>query len=172
VAVASAQVTASVALGKVDIKSASGNIELGEVDVLTAKTASGDLEVESVSRGLRFTSASGDLRVVDHVGGSVVISTASGDVHVEHADGTLEMTSASGDAYVERFEGRSAAFKAMSGDVDLGIPERTRVELDINTRSGKVRLPDPDPGRKPPERHMDVRAKLVSGDFTIKRAGG
>jgi hypothetical protein len=171
-AVASAEVTAGVTLGKVDIKSASGNIELTEVDVLTVKTASGDLDVESVTRGLRFTSASGDLRVTEHVGGAVVVSTASGDVHITHADGTIEMSSASGDAFVELFEGRGANFKAMSGDVDLGIPGRTRVELDVNTRSGKVRLPEPDPDRKPPERHMDVRAKLVSGDFTIKRAGG
>ena len=167
---ASAPVTSNVALGKVEIKSASGDIDLNEVDVLTVKTASGDLDVESVARGLRFTSASGDLRVADHAGGSVVVSTASGDVHIERADGTIDMTSASGDAYVQVFEGRTAYFKAMSGDVDLGIRERTSVELDVSTLSGKVRLPEPDPERKPPERQMSVRAKLVSGDFTIHKA--
>lgn len=170
VGVASAPMTSNVALGKVEIKSASGDIDLNGVEVLTVKTASGDLDVESVTRGLRFTSASGDLRVADHVGGAVVVSTASGDIHIEHADGTIDMTSASGDAYVGLFEGRSAYFKAMSGDVDLGIPERSSVELDVSTLSGKVRLPEPDPGRKPPERQMEVRAKLVSGDFTINRA--
>lgn len=170
IGMASAPVTSNVALGKVDIKSASGDIDLNEVEVLTVKTASGDLDVESVARGLRFTSASGDLRVADHVGGAVVVSTASGDVHIEHADGTIDMTSASGDAYIQVFEGRSAYFKAMSGDIDLGIPDRTSVELDVSTLSGKVRLPDPNPHREPPERQMSVRAKLVSGDFTINRA--
>lgn len=171
IGMASASVTSNVALGKVDIKSASGDIDLNEVEVLTVKSASGDLDVESVARGLRFTSASGDLRVADHVGGAVVISTASGDVHIERADGTIDMTSASGDAYIQLFEGRNAYFKAMSGDVDLGIPERTSVEIDVSTLSGKVRLPNTDPHREPPERQMSVRAKLVSGDFTINRAG-
>jgi len=166
VAVASAAVEADLALGKVEIKTASGDIDLNRAETLIVKTASGDLDVETVDRALRFTSASGDLRAED-VRGSLVVSTASGDVHIERTDATLEMNTASGDAYITRFEGRSANFKAMSGDIDLGIPTGTNVDLDLTLLSGKLRLPDTEPRRRPPERQMSIRAKLVSGNFTI-----
>lgn len=166
VSVASASVEAALPLGKVEIKTASGNIDLNSAETLVVKTASGDLDVERVSRALRYTTASGDLRA-ENVGGSLVVSTASGDVHVERSDATIEMNTASGDAYITRFEGRSANFKAMSGDIDLGIPTGTNVELDVTLLSGKLRLPETERTGRPPERQMSVRAKLVSGNFTI-----
>jgi DUF4097 and DUF4098 domain-containing protein YvlB len=167
--VASAPVNVDVAMGKVEVKSASGDIEVDRVKDLVVKSASGDLHVEDVERALRVSSASGDVRVVGSAGGSVVISTASGDVEIEKSDATIEMNTASGDAYIRNFTGRSANFKAMSGSIDVGIPSRTTVELDVNTLSGKVRLPDPEPSQGEPLRHMSIRAKLVSGDFTIDR---
>ena len=169
VAVASASVEADLALGKTEIKTASGDVDIDTAETLVVKTASGDLDVRSVSRALRFTSASGDLRVADYVGGSVVVSTASGDVHIENTDANLEMNSASGDAYITRFEGRSANFKAMSGDIDLGIPAGSDVDLDVTLLSGKLRLPESEPRGRPPDRQMSIRAKLVSGDFTINQ---
>ena len=172
VGVASAPVRSEVPLGKVDIRTASGDIELVAAETLVAKTASGDLDVRSVERGLRFSSASGDLRVADRVGGSVVVSTASGDVHIERTDATIEMNTASGDAYISYFTGRSASFKAMSGDIEIGIPPRSNVSLDVNLLSGRLRLPD-SPGRKePPARHMSIKGKAVSGDFTINLVDG
>lgn len=170
VGVASAGVQCDVPLGKVEIKTASGDVELSSAETLVVKTASGDLDVDTVTRALRFSSASGDLRVADHAGGSVVVSTASGDVHIEHTDATIEMNTASGDAFVSYFAGRSANFKAMSGDIDIAIPPRSDVDLDVNILSGKLHVPEREPRREPPERTMSIRAKMVSGDFTISRA--
>lgn len=170
VGVASAHVTSAVSLGRAEIKSASGDIEIGSAESLTVKTASGDLDVGTVERALRFTSASGDLRVSERASGSLAASTASGDVHIDNCDASLEMSTASGDAYVTRFEGRSADFKSMSGDVDLSIPTRTTVDLDVSTLSGKVTLPDPPTKREPPVRHTSIRAKMVSGDFKLSLA--
>lgn len=167
--VASASVTADLPLGKVTIKTASGDAEVAHADTLEVKTASGDLSVGTVDHALRFTSASGDLRVSGSVGGSLDVSTASGDAHIEQTDAVVEMSSASGDAYISRFTGRSANFKAMSGDVHLSIPAGTSVELDTTLLSGKLRLPDTDPVRRDAERQTSIRAKLVSGDFTIVR---
>jgi DUF4097 and DUF4098 domain-containing protein YvlB len=170
VAVASAQIQCDVDLGKVEIKTASGDIEMERAETLVVKTSSGDLDVRSVERSLRFTSASGDLRVSESAGGSLGVSTASGDVDIESSDATIDIMSASGDAVIRHFAGRSAYFKTMSGNVDLGIPSGSSVELEVSTLSGMVRLPDPEPGRGPAVRQMSVRAKLVSGDFTIVRA--
>lgn len=170
VGVASASVQCGVSLGKTEIRTASGDVEIVGAETLNVKTASGDLDVDTVNRALHFNSASGDLRISEHVGGSVNISTASGDVHIEHTDATIEMNTASGDAYITRFEGRSAYFKAMSGDIDMGIPTGTNVDLDVRLLSGKLRLPDVERREEAPKRQMSIRAKLVSGDFTIHQA--
>lgn len=167
--VASAQIQADLTLERVDLKSASGEIELGNVETLTAKTASGDMRVERIGRALRFNSASGDLLVEESASGTVGVSTASGDVLINDCDATIDINSVSGDTTVRRFTGRSANFKAMSGTIDLGIPRRTEVSLDVNLLSGKLRVPDPEPTQEEPERHVSIRAKLVSGDLRIDR---
>ncbi|HUG31318.1 MAG TPA: DUF4097 family beta strand repeat-containing protein [Acidimicrobiia bacterium] len=169
VAVASAPIRVDVPLGKVDLKTASGDIELTEAETLVVKTASGDLDVANIDHALRFTSASGDLRVRDHCRGSVVVSTASGDIYIEHCDATINVNTASGDSRIARFTGRSASLKGMSGSVTIGIPRQSEVSLDVNLLSGKLRLPDPEPRQGEPERQVSVQAKLVSGNLTIER---
>ncbi len=169
VGVASAPVLADMALGKVDVKTASGDIELGSTESLAVKTASGDTDVKNVEHSLSFASASGDLRVRGTCRGSVAASTASGDIHIADCDATITVNTASGDVDIKRFTGRSGSFKGMSGDVDLAIPRRTEIDLDINLLSGKLRVPDPEPRTGDPERQMSIWAKLVSGNLTLKR---
>lgn len=169
VGVASAPVHADMALGKVDVKTASGDIELGTIETLAIKTASGDTDVKNVEHSLSFASASGDLRVRGICRGSVAVSTASGDIKINDCDATITVNTASGDIDIRRFTGRSASFKGMSGDVDLAIPRRTEIDLDVNLLSGRLRVPDPEPGSGEPERQMSIKAKLVSGDLTLKR---
>lgn len=169
VAVASAQVQAALPLGKVDIKTASGDIDVENAETLSVKSASGDTRVKRVDRSLRFTSASGDLAVEDIVSGSVTASTASGDIYIDECEGTLDVKTASGDTRVRRFTGRSAYCKGMSGTIDLGIPRHTEVSLDVNLLSGKLKLPEPETGDEEPERQMEIRVKLVSGDLRIER---
>lgn len=169
VGVASAEIRADLPLGKADLKTASGDVELDRVENLAVKSASGDVDVENVEHSLAFTSASGDLRVRDGCRGSIGISTASGDVYIEDCEASINVNTASGDTFIGRFTGRNASFKGMSGDVELGIPRLTEVDLDVNILSGKLRLPDPEPGQREPERQMSLRAKLVSGNLTINR---
>jgi DUF4097 and DUF4098 domain-containing protein YvlB len=168
--VASAQIQADLPLERVDLKSASGDIELQEVETLTAKTASGDMRVKRIGRALRYNSASGDLLVEETANGSVGVSTASGDIMIDDCDATIDINSVSGDVRLGRFTGRSASFKTMSGSIDLGIPRRTEVSLDANLLSGKLRLPEPDTSEEEPERQMSIKVKLVSGDLRITRA--
>ncbi len=170
IGVASAEIRVNVPVGKAEIKTASGDIELGRAESLAIKTASGDADVEGVEHALTFTSASGDLRVRDVCRGSVVIATASGDVHINDCEASITVNTASGDVAVSRFTGRNASFKGMSGEVELGIPRGTEVDLDVNLLSGRLRLPDPVQAQGgDPERRVSVKAKLVSGDMTIQR---
>ena len=170
VGVASAPIKVAVPLGKVDIKTASGDIELADADAVAIKTASGDADLGSVGHSLSFTSASGDLRVRGTCRGSVAASTASGDIHIADCEATINVNTASGDIDIARFAGRSANFKGMSADVDLAIPRRTEVDLDVNLLSGRLRLPESEPRQGDPERQMSIRVKLVSGNLTIRRA--
>jgi hypothetical protein len=79
-------------LGAVEVKSASGDVELDEVDALEAKVASGDVEVDQVVGEARIDSASGDVEIGE-VGGGVTVRTASGDQVVRSvAQGRVDLT--------------------------------------------------------------------------------
>ncbi|HZD24084.1 MAG TPA: DUF4097 family beta strand repeat-containing protein [Acidimicrobiia bacterium] len=170
ISVASASINSDVELGKVNIKTASGDIGITKAETITVKSASGDLVVDVVERSLSFTSASGDLRVAETASGTVNVSTASGDVHVEGSDATIDMNTASGSAHIRNFTGRSAHFKGMSGSIYLWIPAGTDVDLDVNLLSGRLRTPEPETRQTPATRQMTIKAKLVSGDLNIHRA--
>ena len=171
VGVASAAVSTTVPLGKLEIKSASGDIDIDRAQTIEIKSASGDTFIQYVGRSLRFASASGDLDVSDTLNGSASIATASGDIDIHDATGSVDVNTVSGDVRISRFSGKTANFKAMSGDVHLGLPRATTVDLDVNLLSGSLELPTTEPGEhRPSEREMTVRAKLVSGDLYINRA--
>ncbi len=170
VGVASAAVSVTVPLGKLEIKSASGDIDIDRAQNIEIKSASGDTFIQRVGRSLRFASASGDLDISDSLNGSASIATASGDVDVHDATGNIDVNTVSGDVRVARFSGKNANFKAMSGDVHLGLPRATTVDLDVNLLSGSLELPKTDrTDYRPPEREMTIRAKLVSGDLHINK---
>ena len=59
VGVASAAVSTTVPLGKLEIKSASGDIDIDRAQNIEIKSASGDTYILHVGRSLRFASASG-----------------------------------------------------------------------------------------------------------------
>jgi len=75
----------------------------------------------------------------------------------------------SGNIRIEELSGPTVRIKSMSGGVRLGIPPRTRLELDANTLSGKVTLPTPSPRPEPPEREVSLKVRLVSGNLKIER---
>jgi DUF4097 and DUF4098 domain-containing protein YvlB len=98
------------------------------------------------------------------------LSTASGEVRLGECAGVIHCATLSGSVRVERVTGPAAKFKSMSGDVKLGIPPRTRVELDAESMSGKVSLPEPSARTEAPERELALKVRLVSGDLKIERA--
>ncbi|MGH8875700.1 MAG: DUF4097 family beta strand repeat-containing protein [Acidimicrobiia bacterium] len=169
---ASADLTASMPVGDLTVKVASGQVRAGRVGGdLDVKTASGDLLVEQVVGRLRVASASGDVRI-GAVGGSAVCTTASGDVSVGSATGDLEVKTASGDASVQRFEGSEFRAKTVSGDARLHLPSGRTVEVDAHTLTGEVRLPkpledQPSPSLDPNRRRVRLVFHSVSGDLEV-----
>lgn len=169
IAAASAPTEIHVPLRRLDIKTASGDIEVGSAESAEMKTASGDARIGSTRMLLRFKSASGDLFVSETCRGTASIATASGDVHLKAVDASVDVNTVSGDISVPTFTGPKASFKTMSGDVSLGVPAGTNVDLDVSLLSGALHLPDTPIEQRETERKMSITAKLVSGDMRLDR---
>lgn len=165
---ASANIECSGLLGRIEAKTASGEIEIAHAENATIKTASGDASVGTVTGDIKINSASGDARVGE-CAGKANFAAASGDVHMDVSSGVVNASTASGDITIERFTGRRAIFKSMSGTASIGVPTGTRLDLDATLLSGKLKLPKPGSDTPPSERQMTIKAKLVSGDLTIRR---
>lgn len=169
VSTASARVDCEPHMARVDVKTASGDVEVETAEIATIKTASGDVGLGDVTKALRVATASGDIFVRGESEGSLGCNTASGEVHIERCSGVLDVNTVSGNVYIRRFTGSQANFKSMSGSIDLGIPQGTRVDLDVSILSGKLRTPEKKDASVPVERQMTIKAKLVSGDLTVDR---
>jgi len=169
VSTASARFDCEPHMARIDVKTASGDVEVESADIATIKTASGDVGLGDVTKALRVATASGDVFVRGECEGTVALNTASGDVDIDACSATIDVNTVSGKVHVRRFTGSQANFKSMSGSIDIAIPEGTRIDLDANILSGKVRTPPKRESSAPVERHMTLKAKLVSGDLTIER---
>jgi hypothetical protein len=167
-AVASLDILARVDLGRVTVRSASGDINLGQVSTAELRSASGDVKVDVCTGRCEVGAASGDVRL-QRMAGDLAVSTASGDITVERAEGRVEVKTASGDITIACCSGTSVEATSMSGDVALGLPEGTRVEAEIDSLSGDVVLPPRRPPGGESERSLKLRAKTVSGDVLIRR---
>ena len=167
-AVASLNIVARVDLGRVVVRTASGDLDFGKVESIEVKTASGDVKVDLCTGRGEIATASGDARV-HRAAGDFALSSASGDIGIDRAEGTVEAKTASGDIRISRLSGSSVEATSMSGDVDLGVPEGTRVEAEIDSLSGKVVLPPRHPPSGDTQRSLKLRAKTVSGDVVVRR---
>lgn len=169
VATASARVESRIPLGHVEVKTASGDVELVSAVSADLKTASGDARISTTEKALRLKTASGDLLVTGRCDGTVSVASASGDVRIAEAHAALDLNTVSGDVSIPAFHGDKATIKSMSGDIRLGIPAGTKVDLDVSLLSGHLHLPDAPREKTPNPRHLTLQAKLVSGDLRIDR---
>jgi Putative adhesin len=168
VSTASADVAVVIPVGRLEVASASGDVVFDTADRLQMKSASGAVRGNQVTGEARCVTASGDIRI-GTLGERADLSTSSGDITIEQCRGSLSAATLSGDIRVGRHTGPDLNAKSMSGGVRIGIPPRTRLDLDANTLSGRVSLPSPGPGDEPPEREMGVKVRLVSGNLRIDR---
>src|SRR5262245_56847475 len=174
--------------GRVAVSTASGDVSIGHVAELSARTASGDLACRSVGGDANVTTASGDARL-DDVAGSAQLSSASGDVAIGRVQGDARVRTASGDVGLGRTGGSISARTASgdvrvgsvrtgtvqidsaSGDVEIGVAAGTAAWLDVQSLSGSVSsaLDASDaPGDETDT--VSIHAHTLSGDVHIRRA--
>jgi hypothetical protein len=163
--------------GDIDIKTASGDINVDHTRDAHVKSASGDVHFQTVSGILDVKTVSGDVHV-DSVTGNANFQCVSGDVYLGDAGGSISGTSVSGDQRYEAvFNGR-VELRAVSGDIGVGIRRGSRVFIDATTVSGSTssefELSDaptePTPALAEDAPLVEVYAKTVSGDVRLERA--
>ena len=160
--------------GEVEVKTASGDVQVEQAQETRIKSASGDIRLDHVKAGLEVQTASGDLHagVVD---GDIQAQLVSGDLHVREAAASVSASTVSGDQQFEAVQEGRVDVKAISGDVSVGIRSGSRFYVDANTVSGdtssEFELGDAPTQEADPEAPLvEVFAKTVSGDVRIERA--
>jgi hypothetical protein len=156
-------------LGVVRVRTASGEIEIGDAARVDISTASGTCSCGDVAGEATVSSVSGDC-TLRHVGGRLDVSMTSGDLRVERCDGDLLVSTASGDVRVGHCDGSDISVRSISGDVRVGLPAGIRVEAQISTLSGRATLPDAAPTSTLGDRRpVRLQLKTVSGDVRVER---
>jgi Putative adhesin len=158
----------------VDVKTASGDVNIEHCAGAQVKSASGDAHLATVAGPLDVKTASGDL-LVGSVSGDANLQLVSGDVYIRDAAGSISANSVSGDQRYEAVMAGRIEVRAVSGDVSIGIRRGSRVFIDANTVSGSTssefELSDAPAAPVSDDAPLvEVFAKTVSGDVRLERA--
>jgi DUF4097 and DUF4098 domain-containing protein YvlB len=161
-------------LGAVSFRSASGDLELGTVSGrLQVKTASGDVAVESTEADASIVTVSGDLEI-GRVERPLTARSVSGDVEVGVIRGPVTVTTTSGDVALEAVEVGEVRAQTVSGDARVAVARGTRVYIDAQSVSGDLEselgLEDEAPSGDEGGDVVPLHVKTVSGDVAIVRA--
>jgi hypothetical protein len=169
---ASADLSATGALGVVDVKTASGDVSLDRAARLRVDTASGDVRARDVDGATELRTASGDV-VLRRAGGPLTANLVSGDLAVDEAAAGLDVTTVSGDVQVRAAGGGGLRVQSVSGDVEVAIKPGLRLYVDASSVSGtmtsELGLDDAPPAAAAEEVH-ELRVRTISGDLRIARA--
>jgi DUF4097 and DUF4098 domain-containing protein YvlB len=160
--------------GAVEVKTASGDVQVDQAQETQVKSASGDIRLGHVHGDLDAQTASGDVHA-DVVEGDVHAQLVSGDLEVRDARASVTANTVSGDQHFEAVQEGRIDLKAISGDVTVGIRSGSRFYVDANTVSGdtssEFELGDAPAEEVDPDAPLvEVFAKAVSGDVRIERA--
>jgi len=112
------------------------------VDV-TAKTGSGDIELDGALRTVSLQTGSGDIDG-NVAAGSITTRTGSGDMdlRLDNAPNQLTANSGSGDVDIKVPENQSYAvtYRTGSGDTDINVPQQSTSDrkIEVQTGSGDI----------------------------------
>lgn len=166
VGVASADVDVDVPLRSLTVAAASGDLRVARLVEARLKTASGDVELESVDGDVEVSVASGDIRVGE-VGGDAKVKSASGDISITTVRGRLEATTAAGDLTIDSYAGDDLRATAMSGDVTIGIPAGRTLDVSLRTMTGDV-INDLGPPTGERTGRASLQVKTMAGDIRLR----
>src|SRR5437016_762269 len=143
----------------VDLKTAGGDIQLGELDgSAITRTSSGAIDLGAISGRVESGNSGGDI-LGGHAGGDLVARTSSGSIKVQTVAGKVEASNSGGDLRVEKAD-KDAVASTSSGSITLktvqgGVEAKNSGgDISIETAGG------------------DVAAQTSSGSISVGRANG
>jgi DUF4097 and DUF4098 domain-containing protein YvlB len=172
VSTGAADVRAEGAFGSCRYRSASGDLQIDELRGSgSMKTGSGDVCLASADGELEIDVASGSV-TVGTARRRAAIHVVSGSLQLDTAAGDLTARTVSGDMRIGSVAKGAVSLTSVSGDIDVGILAGARTYLDLHSISGDTHS-DLDVHTEPQssgDPDVELRAKTVSGDVTIRRA--
>jgi DUF4097 and DUF4098 domain-containing protein YvlB len=170
--IASAPFRAVGRLGKLEVNTASGDVQVEDVERdVKIHSASGDVQLGSVGGRADVNTASGDVQI-SAVGGGSTIRSASGDVLIGDAAQQVKLQTASGDMVIGSIAEGSVDVKSASGDLRVGIKQGSRLHVDARSLSGdttsEVELGGVEVATT--GSLVEVKGTTMSGDIRIVRA--
>jgi hypothetical protein len=171
--VVSADLRATGRLAEADVKSVSGDVELGRVDGEAAvKTVSGDGRLGPVAGRAVVQTVSGDF-TLERVEGPIDFRSVSGDIRIDDAGADVSGHTVSGDLRLDAVAQGKVNLRSVSGDMIVGIRHGSRLWVDAKSTSGdttsELQVGDTPPDEEGPM--VELRATAMSGDIRIVRAG-
>jgi DUF4097 and DUF4098 domain-containing protein YvlB len=167
------------------VSSVSGDIELSGVSGdISAKSVSGSVRIRDAAGGFDLSTVSGDITARD-MRGDITVHSISGDIRVDRAAGTVNAHSTSGSIDITADMVKSASsvsgnvivaaqavnetmnFSAVSGDIRVRVPSGTNADLDLNTTSGKISIPEGLTMRSGTISKHSISARIGSGGRMI-----
>ena len=170
---ASADLTGHGEFGKISAKTASGDLQLDRVGgKLQVKTASGDVSVQAIRSDSSLVTVSGDVEI-QRIEAALTARTVSGDVDLGRVRAPLTLSTTSGDIAVKAVEGGEVRIQSVSGDAHIGVAQGTGVWMDASSISGKLNselgvVDDATSGES--GEVVPLQVKTVSGDVLFVRA--
>lgn len=170
--VASAPFRATGRLGAIEVNSATGNVQVEDVErEAKVRSASGDVQLGTIGGRADINTASGDVEIASAAGGGTIRS-ASGDVEIGEAASRVSLNTASGDMVIGSIAEGSVDVKSASGDVRVGVKQGSRLHVDARSLSGdttsEVELGGVEVATGGPL--VEVKGTTMSGDIRIVRA--
>lgn len=155
--------------GQMHAKAGSGDITVQQAGRLEAAAGSGEISVAVVEEA-KLTAGSGNMRLGE--AGKLELKTGSGDIAIDQLHGELRAKTGSGNITVQRAVAGSVAATAASGAITLGIPAGTAVLQDCSTVAGRLSSSlEQAEGPGDAAHRLELRARTVSGDISLHRAG-
>ena len=171
-------------LAEVELRSGSGDLQVGAADRATANSGSGNARID---RATAVEASAGSGTIAIGTAEDVGARTGSGDIIVDHAarlrgttgSGDLRigetsmatLRSGSGSIQVKLVRSGEIGASSASGGVTVGVADGTPTLLDCQSVSGRVRSelePSGEPGEG--ENSVVLRLRSASGSITVLRA--
>ncbi len=142
------------------IQTVSGDIAVQHMrGALTVKTTSGAINLREHQGTLQIETISGDVQLSDSAVAAITASMFSGDLNLTGVTGLLQLTTMSGDITIKQahnaqliidstsgniqftgslMDNRPHQVSTISGDVELRLPSKSNLRLDVSTLSGAI----------------------------------